>query len=181
MGHIYNTVVSICLIIPMVDVFTYDYNIYVSMNTNASSCESINDTLYHCHSVIAMFNLLSHKNSTEVFIQSEVYILNTSCVLEDLHDIKIRSNASNPAVIMCHNNSDVDTGVAFLRVRNLTIDHLSIVGCGMKRITSSYHGIGNFIFVRTAMYIQNSTDIFLVGFKFPTALESDYWCMILVD
>ena len=109
---LYTTVVSICFIIPMV--FTYDYNIYVSMKTNHSSCESINDTSYHCHSVIAMFKVLSHKNSTEVFIQSGDYILNMSCILEDLHDIQIRSNANNPAVIICHNNSDVDTGVAFL-------------------------------------------------------------------
>ena len=85
------------------------------MKPNLSGCESINDTIYHCHSIIAMLKLLSHKNSTEVFIQSEsgVYILNMSCVLEDLYDIQIRSNASKPAVIMCHNNSNVDTGVAF--------------------------------------------------------------------
>ena len=163
MGFLYNTIISICLLIPMV--FTYDYNIYVSMKTNISSCESISNSSYHCHSVIAMFKLLSHKNSTDVFIQSGVYILNMSCVLEDLHDIQIRSNASKPSVIMCHNDSDVDTGVGFLRVRSLTIDHLSIVGCGMKCITSNYHGIGNFISVRTAMYIQNSTNVFLVGFK----------------
>ena len=160
---LYNTIVNIWFIVPMV--FTYDYSIYVSMKTNVSSCESINNTIYHCNSVIAMFKLLSHKNSTEVFIQSGVYILNKSCVLEDLHDIQIRSSASNPAVIICHNNSDVDTGVSFLRVHNLTIDHLSIVGCGMKRITSNYHGIGNFISVHTAMYIQNSTNVLLVGFK----------------
>ena len=88
-----------------------------------------------------------------------------SCILEDLHDIQIRSNANNPAVIICHNNSDVDTGVAFLRVHNLIIEHLNIVGCGMKCITSSYHGIGNFIYARTTLYIQNSTGVFLVGFQ----------------
>ena len=143
-------------------VFTHDYKMYVSMEPNLYNCESINDTSYHCHSVIAMFELLSHKNSTEVFIQSGVYILNMSYVLEDLHDIQIRSNDSKPAVIMCHNNSDVDTGVAFLRVRNLTIEHLSIVGCGMSHITSNYHGKGNFISVLSAMFIQNSTIIFLI-------------------
>ena len=163
MGHLYNTIITIYLIIPMV--FTYDYNIYVSMKTNFSSCESINDTSYHCHSVIAMFKLLSHKNSTEVFIQSGVYILDMSCVLEDLHDIQIRSNVSKPAVIMCHNNSDVDTGVAFLRVHNLTIDHLSIVGCGMKHVTSSYNERENLISVHSAMFIQNTTNVFLVEFN----------------
>ena len=163
MGFLYNTIISICLIIPMV--FTYDYNIYVSMKTNVSSCKNINGTSYHCHSVIAMFKLLSHKNSIEVFIQSGVYILNKSCTLEDLHDIQIRSNVSNPAVIMCHNNSDVDTGVAFLRVHNLAINHLSIVGCGMKQNTSSYHGRGKFISVRSAMFIQNTTNIILVDFN----------------
>ena len=146
-------------------VFTYDHNISVSMEPNLSNCESIGDTSYHCHSVIAMFELLSHKNSTEVFIQSGAYNLSMSYVLEDLHDIQIRSNASNPAVIMCHNNSDVDTGVAFLRVSNLTIEHLSIVGCGMSHITSNYHRKGNYSFVRSAVYIQNSTNIILVGYN----------------
>ena len=162
MGLLYGIIIRVCFIIPMV--FTYDYNIYVSMNTNVSSCESINDIIYHCHSVNAMLKLLSHKNSTEVFIQSGVYILNMSCVLEDLHDIQIRSNASNPAMIMCHNNSDVDTGVTFLRIRNLTIEHLSIVGCGMKHITSSYNERENLISVRSAIFIQNTTDVFLVEF-----------------
>ena len=157
MMSLYNTIVSICFIIPMV--FTYDYNIYVSMKTNVSSCESINGTSYHCHSVIAMFKLLSCKNSTEVFIQSGVYILNMSCILENLHDIQIQSNPSNPAVIMCHNNSNVDTGVAFLQVHNLTIDHLSIVGCGMSHNSTSYLKKGKFISVYSAMYIQNSTGI----------------------
>ena len=146
-------------------VFTYDHNISVSMEPNLSSCENTSDTSYRCHSVIAMFELLSHKNSTEVFIQSGVYNLSMSYVLEDLHDIQIRSNASNPAVIMCHNNSDINTGVAFLRVSNLTIGHLSIVGCGMSHITSNYHGKGNYSFVRSAVYIQNSTNIILVGFN----------------
>ena len=146
-------------------VFTYDHNIYVSMEPNISSCDSINDTSYHCHSVITMFELLSHKTSTEVFIQSGVYNLNVSYILEDLHNIQIRSNASKPAVITCHNNSDVDTGVAFLRVSNLIIEHLSIVGCGMSHITSNYHRKGNYSFIRSAVYIQNSTNIILVGFN----------------
>ena len=163
MDYLHNTIISICIILPMV--FTYDYKIYVSMKPHLSNCESTGDTSYHCHSVIAMFELLSHKNSTKIFIQSGVYILNRSYVLEDLHDIQIRSNASKPAVIMCNNNSDVDNGVAFLRVSNLTIEHLSIVGCGMKHVTSSYHGRGNFVSVHSAMFIQNSTNVFLVDFN----------------
>ena len=146
-------------------VFTYDQIIYLSKKLNKFNCESINDTSYHCHSIIAMFELLSHKNSTEVFVQSGMYILNMSYVLENLHDIQIRSNASTPAVIMCHNNSAVDTGVSFLQVSNLTIEHLNIVGCGMKHITSSYHGRGNFVSVHSAMFIQNSTNVFLIGFN----------------
>ena len=111
-----------------------------------------------------MFTLLSdNKESTDVFIQSGTYTLNTSYTLKDLHNIRIGSNASNPAIIMC-NISDLDTGVAFLRASDLIIDHLSIVGCGMKHNSTNYlNGKGNLISVYSAMFIQNSTNITLAS------------------
>ena len=111
-----------------------------------------------------MLDLLSDYNgSTDGFIQSGVYILNMSYTLEDLKNIQIRSNFSKSAIFRCYNNSEPDAGIAFLQVRGLIIDHLRIVECGMKHISSSYHGKGYFISVYSAIFIQNSTNISLVG------------------
>ena len=161
---LYNTIVSICFIVPMV--FTYHHKIYLSVKPNIAGCNRINDTVHYCYSLIPMLDLLSeYKGSIDVFIQSGVYILNVSYTLEDLYNIQLRSNVSKSAIIKCYNNnsSDVDAGIASLRVHNLTIEHLSIVGCGMKHISSSYHGKGYFISVYSAIFIQNSTNIFLVS------------------
>ena len=96
------------------------------MKLKVVDCERLNDNTFNCNALIPMLLRLSH--NTDVFIQSGTYILNMSYTLKDLNHIQIRSNASKPAVIMCHNNSDFDTGIAFLRVSDLIIDHLSIVG-----------------------------------------------------
>ena len=150
-----------CFIIPVVS--THHYDIYVSLQSKVNSYQRVTDTLCHCSSLIPMFKLLSSiSNFTDVFIQSGMYSLNMSYTLRGLHNIQIRSNSSKPAVITCQNNSDVNTGVALLQVKNIIIDHLSIVGCGMKHISTNYHEKHNFISVYSAICIQNSTDIFLM-------------------
>ena len=153
----YNIIVGMCFAIPMV--FTYHHKIHLSMKSE------INDTVnLYCNSLISMFRLLSqNKDSTDVFIHPGTYILNTSYTLQDLHSIRIKSDASNPAIIRCQNNStDLGTGVAFLRVSDLIIDHLNIEGCGMKHSSTSYlAGKENFISVHSGIFIQNSTNIIL--------------------
>ena len=145
-------------------VFTYHHKIYLSVKPEATGCNRVNDPMDYCYSLIPMLDLLSDYNgSTDVFIQSGVYILNMSYTLEDLNNIQIRSNFSKYAIIRCYNNSESDAGIAFSRVRNLIIDHLRIVGCRMKHISSSYHGKRHFISVYYAMFIQNSTNVPLVG------------------
>ena len=143
---LYSTIVSIYLIVPMV--FTYQHKIYLSVKPEAAGCNRINDTMHYCYSLIPMLDLLSDYNgSTDVFIQSGVYILNMSYTLEDLNNIQIRSNITKFAIIRCYNNSESDAGIAFLQVCSLITDHLRIVECGMKHISSSYHGKGYFISV----------------------------------
>ena len=132
------------------------------MKSEYANCQRINETLYHCDSLISMLKLLSGKNSTDVLIESGTHILNMPYTLEDLHNIQIRSNTSKPAVIRCNNNSS-NTGVAFLRVRDLIIEHLQIMGCGMEHISTNFIGKGNFLFVHMAIFIQNSTNITLVS------------------
>ena len=142
-------------------VFTYHYK---ATQSQPVGCQKINDILHHCYSLISMFNLLSDKkNSTDVFIHSGTYILNMSYTLKNLRNIRIRSNISKPAIITCHKNGHFDSGIEVLHVSDLIIDHLNIVGCGMKHDSTSYRGKGNFIFVCSAVFIQNSTNVTLVS------------------
>ena len=158
---IFNTIVTVSFIIPMA--FTYHYNIGVSIKLNVTNCQRRNYNSYLCGSLISMFQLLSQLSdsqySTDVFIHSGTYILNESYVLQDAQNIQIRSNASQPAIITCQNNSDLNIGVVFLRVKDLIIDHLTIVGCGMKHNSTSYLPGKRFILIPSALFIQNSTNI----------------------
>ena len=151
----------IWIIIPVVSL--YQHNIYVSEKLSITKCQQINNTTYRCSSITEVFQQLSNCcNSTDITIEPGNYNLALSYELADLHDIRIRSETK--AVIQCAANVngtfDFDTGIAFVRVRNLIITNISIVGCGMKH-NSSNHIEGRFIMVRSALYIQNSTNISL--------------------
>ena len=150
------------VIIPMASF--YQHNIYLSDKLPITNRQQINDTTYHYSSLTEVFHRLSNCcDSTDISIEPGNYNLPLSYVFADLHDIRIRSETK--AVIQCEANVngtyDFDTGIAFLRVTNLVITNISIVGCGMKHVTTNRIGSGKFIFVRSAMFIQNSTDIFL--------------------
>ena len=149
------------IIIPAVSL--YQHNIYVSEKLPITKCQQINNTTYQCSSITEVFQQLSNcSNSTDITIEPGNYNLALSYKLADLHDIRIRSETK--AVIQCAANVngtfDFDTGIAFVRVRNLIITNISIVGCGMKH-NSSNHIVERFIIVRSALYIQNSTNISL--------------------
>ena len=45
----------------------------------------------------------------------------------------------------------------------MVIEHLNVMGCGMKHVSNNYIGEGQFIMVRSALYIQNSTEVSLYG------------------
>ena len=154
------------IIIPVVSL--YQHKIYLSNDLPITKCQQINDTIYQCGSITELFQQLSNCcNSTDVYIEPGNYNLALSYVLADLHDIRIRSETK--AVIQCAANVngtyDFDTGIAFLRVANLIIINISIVGCGMKHITTNHIGAGRFITVRSALFIQNSTNISLNNIK----------------
>ena len=142
----------------------YQHNIYVSEKLPIIKCHQINNTTYQCSSINEVFQQLSNCcNSTDITIEPGNYNLALSYELADLHDIRIRSETK--AVIQCAVNIngtyDFDAGFAFVRVRNLVITNISIVGCGMKHVTTNHIGAGKFITVRSALYIQNSTNIIL--------------------
>ena len=123
-----------------------------------------------------MFDLLlnqtccntSYSTSIDVFIAPGSYRLNSSYTLKNLCNVRFFSSTNNPATIECEQNVDrtpnFDTGLAFIAVRNLTIEYLTIIGCGMKHVSTSYSTNdteGDLIVSRSALYIQNSTNIFL--------------------
>jgi len=81
----------------------------------------------------------------------------------------LSSSPDEFAVIKCPPNINgsynFDTGVAFIGVTNLTLENLSIVGCGMKHVSGIQIETDSekrqFIFFRSALFIQNSSNIFL--------------------
>ena len=150
------------IIVPVVSL--YQHKIYLSDDLPITKCQQINDTVYKCGSITELFQKLSSCcNSTDISIEPGNYNLALSYVLADLHDIRIRSETK--AVIQCAANVngtyDFDTGIAFLRVTNLVITNISIVGCGMKHVSTNHIEAEKFIIVRSAVFIQNSTDISL--------------------
>ena len=150
------------IIIPVVTL--YQHKIYLSKNLPTTKCQQIDHATYQCSSLTELFQQMSSCcNSTDVFIEPGNYSMALSYTLADLHDIRIRSEAN--AVIQCAANVDgtfdFDTGIAFVRIRNLVIANISIVGCGMKHITTNHIGAGKYIFVRSAVFIQNNTNVSL--------------------
>ena len=150
------------IIIPVVSL--YQHHIYISEKLPITKCQQINNTTYQCSSITELFQQLSNCcNSTDITIEPGNYNLALSYELADLHDIRIRSETK--AVIQCAANVngtyDFDTGIAFVRVSNLVITNITIIGCGMKHITTNPIRVGKFRFVRSALYIQNSTNISL--------------------
>ena len=142
----------------------YHHKIYLAGDLAITKCQQINHTIYQCGSVTELFQQLSNCcNSTDIAIEPGNYSLAVSYELADLHDIRIRSETE--AVIQCAANVngayDFDTGIAFLRVTNLVITNISIVGCGMKHVSTNHIGAGKFITVRSALFIQNSTNVSL--------------------
>ena len=159
--NLYAVFAVLWVIVPVISL--YQNNIYVSEKLSFIKCQQINDTTYQCSSITELFQQLSNCcNSTDITIEPGNYNLALSYELADLHDIRIRSGTK--AVIQCAANVngtyDFDTGIAFVRVSNLVITNISIVGCGMKH-NSTNHINKTFIEVRSALYIQNSTNVSL--------------------
>ena len=141
------------------------------MKLKINDCQRINDTSHNCYSLIPMLKLLlENQHSTDIFIESGTYILNMPYTLQDVRNIRIRSNASKPAIIMCYNNSGFDKGITLLRVNNLIIEHLNVIGCGMKHSSTSYLAGKRFISIHSAMFIQNSTNICMASVNISNSM-----------
>ena len=149
----------------------YQHEIYISHKFEVSSCEKVNGTYYQCHSFDQAYQLLmTCCNSTNIAIEPGNYTLSISFAVYGLTNICVQSNSQDKfAAINCPPNINgsynFDTGLAFIGVTNLTLKNLNISGCGMKHISGIQIETDSeerhFIFLRSALFILNSSNIFL--------------------
>lgn len=143
----------------------YHHTIIVSNNPSLSHCK-LTSGKYHCGSLAQTFDLLNKINtSVDVTIEPDEYSLASSYILTDLHDIKISSaQESLSVVVSCRQGSD--DGISFIRARNLLIQYMHVKWCGMIHVSTSQVFVSNqFIYFRSALYFQNSTDLNMTNVK----------------
>ena len=150
----------------------YRHTVVVSNNPSLSHCKLM-ITEYRCGSLAQAFDLLNTtiKKSVDVTIEPAEYTLVSSHILEDLQDIKlIGSNSpveSFPVIITCKQEDDsTETGVAFIRAKNLVIQYVHVRNCGMSHESSSQTFSSNqFVYFRSAIYFQNSTNLSMINIQ----------------
>jgi len=157
-------VALVCFLLPaMVEpAQNYQNKITTSQSSHLDDCKKLNNTTHQCSSLQQVFNMLSYGyNSIDIVLEPGIYNLKSSYNVTDIQHIRI---SSNNATIQCMPNVneryEYDTGIAFIRVTNLVIEHVSITGCGMRHISSNF-GKGKFIMIHSALFVQNSTNITL--------------------
>ena len=163
-------VVAVMLVICFTTVSAaYKNEIYVSNKLELSNCVKVHRTFYQCGSLSQAFQLLETCcDSTDIVIEPGKYSVNASFTVHDLTNIRIRSySQSERTVIHCPSNvnssHDFDTGLAFIKVTDLILENLNILGCGMKHVSTIQFGSDaeekQFITLRSALFIQNSSNI----------------------
>ena len=104
-------------------------------------------------------------NSIDVAFLSGIHTLEGNYTFKNLQNIRFSGNISGPpSTIKCFTKKydfNTNSGIALIQVKNLTIEHLNIIGCGMKHVSTSTSDNGEFITHLSALYIQNSTNILL--------------------
>ena len=147
-------------------------SIVVDSESLPSNYSSTNASYHQCTSLNEMFDLLLNQTccdgstSIHVFIKPANYRLNSSYTLKNLCNIRFISQANNPATIQCEPNvykdPQFDTGLAFIAVTNLTIEHLTMLGCAMNHTSTSRISVTEgFMVFHSALFIQNGTNVFL--------------------
>ena len=143
----------------------YRHVIVVSNNSSLSHCK-LTSGKYHCGSLAQTFDLLNKINaSVDVTIEPDEYHLVSSYNLTDLHDIRISSAQELfPVIISCRQGND--DGISFIRARNLLIQYVHVKWCGMTHVSTSQVFVSNqFVYFRSALYFQNSTDLNMTNVK----------------
>ena len=157
-----------CLLISLT--YAFEHTLIISKELQSTECEKITETVYKC-SLNQAFHLLQMFNySVDIIVESGSYALNTSYTFKNLCNIRLSSEHNDTlAEIKCMpnitGNHSSDTGLAFVGVENLTIEYLTITGCGMKH-NSSVLIKTRFIILQSALFIQNSSGISIFNVSF---------------
>ena len=141
---------------------------FVSANYSTNQCSSNDSTeLNQCHSGNSNGYLVccdSHPDCysfINVVFMSGIHTLTASHTFTNLQNIRFSGNRDSPSIIKC--NIDANSGIKFVQVKNLTIEHLNIIDCGMKHTSTSTSKDGDFITHLSALYIQNSTNLLVAN------------------
>ena len=158
------------LLVSLTYTFGYNNTVIVSKGLQLTKCENETATLHKCSSLYQVFQLLltccnltnnNCCNSTDIsIIESGSYPLNISFTFTNFTNIRLSSDRNSVAAeIKCTSNINgshsFDTGLAFVGVKNLSVEHLNITGCGMKHNSSVFIST-QFIVLRSALFILNS-------------------------
>ena len=101
-------------------------------------------------------------NSIDVmFTSGKVHVLKEGYTFADLKNVRFTTTQVGiPSTIKCTNSdTNANPGIAFVKVTNLAIEYLNIVGCGMKHVSTSILKDEQFITFFSALYVQNSTNL----------------------
>ena len=127
-----------------------------SKGCNTSDRDHCRNSSGHLQSLPACYS------SIDVLFIGGIYTLEENYTFENLQNVRFSGNISSmPSTIKCTTENDSNSGIAFIQVKNLTIEHLNIIGCGMKHVSTSTSNNGEFITHLSALYIQNSTNLLL--------------------
>jgi len=143
----------------LTDAFDLMTTCFMSANHQSNLNDSTNTTgdLICCKSHSVCYN------SINIIFMSGIHTLKENYTITNLQNIRFSSSVSGtPPTIKCiteNNDFDANAGLTFVQVRNLTIEHLNIMGCGIKHTSTSTSKYGEFITHLSALYIQNSTDL----------------------
>ncbi|XP_065905670.1 uncharacterized protein [Dysidea avara] len=140
----------------------YRNKIIVSKQQQCTECDKVNDSLYYCQNLSQAFDLLTtcnHCNSdTDISIEPGQHGLASSHMAVNIKNVRFGSaNESMSATIQCV--PPHDAGLTFIGVRDLVVEHLNFIGCGTKHISTSQVKTGELVFLYSALFIQNSTNI----------------------
>ena len=160
------TIVLLLLMNTSLDLtIAYRHTVVVTNNSSLSHCKLASGK-YYCGSLAQTFDLLNKIiASVDVTIEPQEYSLVSSYNLTDLHDIRIRSALEPiPVIISCRRGND--DGISFIRARNLLIQYVYVKWCGMIHVSASQVFISSqFVYFRSALYFQNSTDLNITNAK----------------
>ena len=101
-------------------------------------------------------------SSIDIVFMSGIHTLTEGRTFTDLQNIRFSGSLrDSSSTIKC--NIDANSGIKFVQVKNLTIEHLNIIDCGMKHTSTSTSKDGDFITHLSALYIQNSTNLLVAN------------------